>query len=265
MTRRVRVVALFVATLFVLAGCTGAPSSSGNGDTSTTGGGGTYTAPPVPNEISLTQVWDEDGCLADAALINGTFAAGRRTNLCRVADSSNANYHFLYARGTDPTTQWYQIYGIEGGYAYWMYPGSPWFRAPQNGGNVEIMVQNADGGTFYEDYQAWTDASMANGAAAARYNITEMGQQGSMRIAEVATFEDVTGEDVPSTDARLAEAQAEIARLNAELTAEQEEQQAGQGGGMNAEEVRLWQMEWNNRMMRIAVQPDCVHSLNGCW
>ena len=259
MMRRTGVVALFVAALFVLSGCTGAPSSGSNGDTGTTGSG-TYTAPPVPDEISLKQVWDEDGCLADAALVDGAFVAGRRTNLCRVADSSNANYHFLYKRGTDPATQWYQIYGIEDGYAYWMYPDSPWFRAPQNGGNVEIMVQNADGGTFYEDYQAWTDASITNSAAAAGYNLKEMGQQGSMRIAEVTTFEDVT-----SADARVAEAQAEIARLKAELEAKQQEQQSSQGGGMTAEEVRIWQMEWNNRMMRIAVQPDCNFSSNGCW
>jgi uncharacterized small protein (DUF1192 family) len=248
-----------MVALSVLAGCTGTPSSGGNGDTGTTGGGG-YTAPPVPDEISLEQVWDEDGCLADAAVVDGTFVAGRRTNLCRVADSSNPNYHSLYARGTDPATQWYQVYGIEGGYAYWRYPDSPWFRAPQNGGNMEIMVQNADGGTSYEDYQAWMDASVTNYATGSGYNLKEMSQQGSMRIAEVTTFEDVT-----STDARLTEAQAEIARLKAELEAKQQEQQAGQGGGMNAEEVKLWQMEWNNRMARIWTQPDCNFSSNGCW
>lgn len=261
MMRRAGVAALFAAVLFVLAGCTGTPSSGGSGDTGTTGGG-TYTTPPVPADISLEQVWDEDGCVADAALVDGALVAGRRTNLCRATNPSNANYFYLYERGTDPATQWYQMYGIVEGYAYWAYPNGPWFRAPQNGGATEIEVTDAAGNKFFEDYQAWTEASLTNRAAAGGYNLNEVAKQGSMRIAELATFSNVSN----NADARLADAQAEIARLQAELeTKQQEQQQAAQGDGMDAEEVKIWQMEWNNRMARIWTQPDCNFSSNGCW
>lgn len=233
-----------------LTGCTDTPPSSG------TGSGPVVVQPPV-KPISLSQVWDEDGCLADTAVVNGTFVAGRKTNLCRQVDPNDSTFYTLYNRKNGPTN-WLQMYSARADYTYWMYSGSVWFRAPSAGGATEILVNGNDGSTYYTDYGAWRSTA-GNMIAATKYDFTQMARQSDIDIAQIQTYEDVT-----STQAQLADAQAKIAEQQKQLADQRKQLDAQKSKGMTADEVKAWQMEWNNRMVGIFTQPECNFSYNGC-
>jgi len=141
------------------AAATGAAADSAAADTTTDAGAEAETV-----SEQTYDVWADDGCLEYVVVDSaGDTIAASATNLCRTqvstfTDSTLAGagvFYALFPRGQG-LGNWQAVVGQgEDGYDYWEYSDGQLYRQPAGGGDVQLVVQLADGERTFADESAF--------------------------------------------------------------------------------------------------------------
>ena len=141
------------------AAASGAAADSAAADTTTDAGAEAETV-----SEQTYDVWADDGCLEYVVVDSaGDTIAASATNLCRTqvstfTDSTLAGagvFYALFPRGQG-LGNWQAVVGQgEDGYDYWEYSDGQLYRQPAGGGDVQLVVQLADGERTFADESAF--------------------------------------------------------------------------------------------------------------
>ena len=188
------------------------------------------------------------GCIIETDASNNSSYI---SNLCRATDPSDPSIIVLYEHDKGPDS-WIQAYSVKAdGYMYWRSPKTAWFRQPVAGGATEVYMSQTSGQPIFVDSNTWMMSTPAAYSESAGYDIE---QDAAMMLVDMAVrqhMKPAPGENESQTPVQPVPEQAPAP--------------SDSDNNWDQDDVKLWWMEWNNRLARIWTQPSCNHSYNGCF